>query len=29
MAAVNTFCHVWLPAVGAVTPLLMVAVGFY
>jgi hypothetical protein len=27
MAAVDTFGHVWLSAVGAVTPALMVAVG--
>jgi hypothetical protein len=29
MAAVDTFGHVWLSAVGAVTPALMVAVGLY
>jgi hypothetical protein len=29
MAAVDTFGRVWLSAVGAVTPALMVAVGLY
>jgi hypothetical protein len=29
MAAVDTFGHDWLSAVGAVTPALMVAVGLY
>jgi hypothetical protein len=29
MAAVDTFGHVWLSAVGAVTPVLMVAVSLY
>jgi hypothetical protein len=29
MAAVDTFGHVWLSAVGALTPALMVAMGLH